>query len=77
MFENVAQRVQPSASVVILSSYLQPLVELADEVLFKVAVNIRVEELWFREYQVLDKRTHPMMNMNGASGYILSFIYIG
>jgi len=42
----------------------------------KMAVNIRVEELFTREHQVLPSRTHPKMNMHGASGYILSAIKI-
>lgn len=30
-----------------------------------------LQETWMREYQVLPSRTHPMMRMHGASGYIL------
>lgn len=42
----------------------------------KKAVNIRIEELWTREYQVLPMRTHPHMNMHGASGFILSAVKV-
>lgn len=33
-----------------------------------------MSENWYREYQVLTNRTHPTMQMHGASGYILSAI---
>ena len=42
----------------------------------KKAVFIRVEELWMREYQVLPLRSHPKMNMDGASGYLLSAVKV-
>mmetsp|Transcript_85866 Transcript_85866/g.229751 ORF Transcript_85866/g.229751 Transcript_85866/m.229751 type:complete len:436 (-) Transcript_85866:65-1372(-) len=41
-------------------------------------VNIRLEEFWLREYQVLPQRTHPMMNAqtNLVSGFLLSGVKI-
>lgn len=38
------------------------------------ALNLHLREGWFREYQVLDSRTHPLMTMHGASGYVLTGI---
>mmetsp|Transcript_127038 Transcript_127038/g.290675 ORF Transcript_127038/g.290675 Transcript_127038/m.290675 type:complete len:118 (+) Transcript_127038:974-1327(+) len=41
-------------------------------------VNIRLEEFWLREYQVLPQRTHPLMNAqtNLVSGFVLSGVKI-
>ena len=36
-----------------------------------VAVNLRLTDAWFREYQVLEGRTHPVMSMSQNGGYIL------
>lgn len=36
-----------------------------------IAVNLRLTDTWFREYQVLDGRTHPTMTMSQNGGYIL------
>jgi len=56
---------------------MNPLAELKDWLLSqKAAVNIRIEELWMREYQVLPMRTHPEMSMDGTSGFVLSAIKI-
>ena len=37
-----------------------------------VAVNLRLTDAWFREYQVLEGRTHPVMSMSQNGGYILT-----
>jgi len=36
-----------------------------------IAVNLRLTDTWFREYQVLEGRTHPNMVMSQNGGYIL------
>lgn len=36
-----------------------------------IAINLRLSDTWFREYQVLEGRTHPNMNMSQNGGYIL------
>ena len=36
-----------------------------------IAINLRLTDTWFREYQVLEGRTHPNMNMSQNGGYIL------
>lgn len=59
------------------SQYIQFLAELKDYLMAnKKAINIRIEELWTREYQVLPLRTHPHMSMHGASGFVLSAIKV-
>jgi hypothetical protein len=36
-----------------------------------IAINLRLTDTWFREYQVLEGRTHPNMNISQSGGYIL------
>lgn len=36
-----------------------------------IAINLRLTDTWFREFQVLEGRTHPNMNMVQNGGYIL------
>ncbi|XP_072167915.1 tRNA (adenine(58)-N(1))-methyltransferase non-catalytic subunit TRM6-like [Diadema setosum] len=40
-------------------------------------INIRLTETWLRDYQVLPDRTHPMINMSGTGGYLLTGIVVG
>ena len=68
---------QPSATMCVFSTFVQPLAELQDMLISqKMALNVKIEELWTREHQVLPMRTHPNMSMHAASGYILSAIKI-
>eukprot|EP00347_Sterkiella_histriomuscorum_P021361 403334251 len=77
IYQSIEHLVQPSASVVAFSQYIQPLAELRDYLVYqKKAVNVRIEELWTREYQVLPLRTHPHMSMHGASGFVLSAVKV-
>ncbi|KAJ2077049.1 tRNA (adenine(58)-N(1))-methyltransferase non-catalytic subunit trm6 [Coemansia sp. RSA 988] len=39
-------------------------------------LNVQITESWLREYQVLPSRTHPLMNMSGGGGFILSAIHL-
>jgi len=61
----------------VFCSYIQPL-SICYEKLLKTgqAVNLDLSETWMREYQVLPARTHPLMRMNGASGYVLTGIKV-
>ena len=77
IFKVVSFMIQPSAPIVVFCVSLEPLVELQEYLLSeRQATNVRIEELWTREQQVLPMRTHPNMNMHAASGYILSGIKI-
>ena len=38
----------------------------------KLAINLRLSDTWMREYQVLEGRTHPSMNMTQSGGFILT-----
>ena len=63
----------PSASFVVTGTWMQPLAE--SMVAMRdggYAVNLAVQEAWWRQHQVLPMRTHPLVNMNHGGGYILS-----
>ena len=73
----VLYALQPSASIVVFSPILSNLVDLQEYLLQShQGANVRIEELWTREQQVLPCRTHPVMSMHAASGFILSAIKI-
>nr|XP_006819505.1 PREDICTED: tRNA (adenine(58)-N(1))-methyltransferase non-catalytic subunit TRM6-like [Saccoglossus kowalevskii] len=56
---------------------LQPLYECFGKIReSKETVNVKITESWLREYQVLPMRTHPLMNMSGTGGYILTGIKV-
>lgn len=62
-----------SAPFVIYHQYLQPLATCLNNLkLGKMAIGLQISEPWLREYQVLPSRTHPIMQMSGFGGYILS-----
>ena len=63
----------PSSSFAILSPIMQSLAECMHALRTReCAVGMALQEVWFREQQMLPKRTHPMMNMNHGGGYLLS-----
>merc|ERR1719209_458013 len=65
--------VAPSRPVVIFNQFREPLIDLYSR--FKNAgnvVNLKLSESWMREYQVLPGRTHPLMQMSGGGGYLLT-----
>ncbi len=42
----------------------------------KAAVNLRLTEVWQREFQVFTSCSHPAMTTSGNAGYILSAMKI-
>lgn len=64
-------------SLVVYSPYIEPLNEVARKLRStKGAVLVQVAENFYREYQVEPNRTHPLNNMSGSGGFILSAIKI-
>ncbi|KAL6080086.1 tRNA (adenine(58)-N(1))-methyltransferase non-catalytic subunit TRM6 [Balamuthia mandrillaris] len=64
---------KPSQTLVAFSPYLQQLGECHNALHNSgEATNLCLAETWLREFQVLPSRTRPNMQMNGASGYLLS-----
>ena len=65
----------PSSTFAVLSPIMQPLAECMHALrASECAVGMALQEVWFREQQMLPKRTHPLMNMNHGGGYLLSGI---
>jgi len=66
-----------SRPFVLFSTLPQTLAECFDGLIKqKTALNLDLTETWMRVYQVLPDRTHPMMNMEAASGYVLSGVKV-
>eukprot|EP00923_Selenidium_pygospionis_P054760 GHVN01095391.1.p1 GENE.GHVN01095391.1~~GHVN01095391.1.p1 ORF type:complete len:267 (-),score=40.73 GHVN01095391.1:909-1709(-) len=69
--------VNPDGRFVLMSTALQVLVALQAQMLNNsMWVNVKVEELFTREHQVLPGRSHPLMapDVSHTSGFILSAI---
>ena len=63
----------PSCPFVVYCEYIEPLTECFMELQKqKFAINLRLSDCWMREYQVLQGRTHPSMNMTQSGGFILT-----
>ncbi|XP_003743880.1 tRNA (adenine(58)-N(1))-methyltransferase non-catalytic subunit TRM6 [Galendromus occidentalis] len=64
-----------SGTFVVFSPHLGVITNLYDTLKSKGGcVMLKVSESWIRGYQVLENRTHPVINMQGASGFILTGI---
>lgn len=51
IFEKVFEALQPSCHIAVFSQHVQPLAEMQEHLIRnKLAIMIRVEELWCREY---------------------------
>jgi len=62
-----------SSPFVVYCEYIEPLAECFMELQKqKLAINLRLSDTWMREYQVLQGRTHPSMNMTQSGGFILT-----
>ena len=72
---HLVRALKGGAAFAVYAQNLQPLAE-THELLRNAghAVNMGLAETWLRVHQVLPARTHPNMQMDGASGYILSGI---
>lgn len=62
----------PGGKFALFSEYIEPLVLLKESLQQQnQAINIKVVENFVRKYQVEQDRTHPLMKMNGTSGFLL------
>lgn len=70
--------VKPSRPVVIFSLCKEVLMELYVELKSSSKVtNLHLTSNWLRMYQILPNRTHPEVNMNANSGYLLTGYTLG
>jgi hypothetical protein len=73
-FFELLQFLRPSGNFVIFSKDKEILVSI-DKIMIdnKMGIDSKIIETITREYQILELRTHPMMNNKGFSGYV----YVG
>lgn len=65
--------VKPSRPIVVFSHCKEVLMELyVDLKAGSEVTNLHLTSNWLRMYQIMPNRTHPEVNMNGNSGYLLS-----
>jgi tRNA (adenine-N(1)-)-methyltransferase non-catalytic subunit len=65
--------VAPSRQIIVYCQYKEPLVECYSNMRSEgCVINWKLSETWYRQYQVLPQRTHPLVNMSATGGYILS-----
>ncbi|XP_052270875.1 tRNA (adenine(58)-N(1))-methyltransferase non-catalytic subunit TRM6-like isoform X2 [Dreissena polymorpha] len=65
--------IAPSRQIVVFSQFKEALQDCYMHLReHKGLVNYRLTETWLREYQVLPNRTHPVIQMSGTGGYLLS-----
>jgi len=63
----------PSCPFVVYSEFIEPLAECFRELQRQnLAINLRLTDTWYREYQVLPGRTHPNMSMSQSGGFLLA-----
>jgi tRNA (adenine-N(1)-)-methyltransferase non-catalytic subunit len=78
LFDAVLPLLQPGASLAVYSPYCEPLAAAAEVLRDRgLVVNGRLVDLFTRDQQVLPARTHPVVRMNAASGFVWSAIYCG
>lgn len=82
LLETLLPFLQPSGTFVLFSPYFKQLEtvflrlkQLPRDHPYKI-LDLNLSETWLREHQVLPLRTHPVMRMRAASGYILSGIKV-
>ncbi|XP_053402185.1 tRNA (adenine(58)-N(1))-methyltransferase non-catalytic subunit TRM6-like isoform X2 [Mercenaria mercenaria] len=65
--------VAPSRQVVVFSQFKEALEDCYAHLReHKGLVSYRLTETWLREYQVLPNRTHPVIQMSGTGGYLVT-----
>lgn len=70
--KELLQFMKPSRPVVVFNLSKEILMEMYVELkTLSTVTNIHLTSNWMRNYQILPNRTHPEVQMNGKSGYIL------
>ena len=73
----LSQYVALSGQFSVFSPYKEPLLDSYMAVKEAgIAINVNLSESWLRSYQVLPERTHPLVNMSGGGGYLLTGIFV-
>lgn len=71
--EKSLKLLESGAIIVVFSIFLEPLTEVYEFLKAdKKCIMIKIFDIFTRQYQVLKDRTHPQVNMEGFSGFILT-----
>lgn len=65
-------KLKEGAVISMFCQSMEPLEEAGRLMKGKKYLNVRLQDSWCREYQVLHNRTHPLMYMDSSSGYLLT-----
>uniref|UniRef100_A0A0N5AUG2 tRNA (adenine(58)-N(1))-methyltransferase non-catalytic subunit TRM6 n=1 Tax=Syphacia muris TaxID=451379 RepID=A0A0N5AUG2_9BILA len=76
VIEHVWEALRFSGRIVVYSSLQQPLFEVYRWLKSRGAVHVQLSDAFFRSYQVLPDRTHPIMSQIVAGGYVLSGVKV-
>ncbi|KAJ1520664.1 hypothetical protein ONE63_003768 [Megalurothrips usitatus] len=69
--------VAPSRNFVVYNQCREPLLDLFTELMKNPnVINVRLTDTWLRYYQVESNRTHPLVNMTGSGGYLLTGVVV-
>ena len=69
--------IAPSRNFVVFGQVREPLQELFLELCKRPdVINVRLTDTWLRSYQVESNRTHPLVNMTGSGGYLLTGVVV-
>lgn len=72
IFKELVDFVHPGRPVVIFHMYKEVLMECFSSIKsLDKTLDIRLASSWMRNYQVLPMRTHPEVQINGSSGFML------
>jgi len=76
VLRNTFHSLRLSGTVVIFSSTRQHLIDAHEWLRSRGVINLQICDQFFREYQVLEGQSHPLIQQSVAGGYILSGIKI-
>lgn len=72
IFKELVEFVHPGRPFVIFHQYKEVLMECYSSIKsLDKSLNLRLVSNWMRNYQVLPMRTHPEVQINGSSGFLL------
>jgi len=77
LLTHLTRYLAPSRPFAVYSPYKEPLLDAYIAVKEAgTGIMCSVSETWLRHHQVLPERTHPMVNMSGGGGYLLTGIFV-
>jgi len=76
-FLSMIPYLQPSCNFVIFCEYLEPLLKCFQHCQQRnLAMNLRLSDSWYRQYQVLKNRTHPYNTISQSGGFLFTGVKV-